>query len=83
MQQRQCFKPLPKKYSVLLAEMKLSGYVCNVQKLITKKELAAAYGVTNQTLRNWFKKIPDLKLDCKNYLLPNQLEIIYKHLGEP
>jgi archaellum biogenesis ATPase FlaH len=54
-----------------------------VNKLITKKELAAAYGVTNQTLRNWLKKIPDLKLDCKNYLLPNQIEIIYKHLGEP
>lgn len=53
-------------------------------KTSSKTQLAIAYGVHFNTISKWLKKIPDLELSTKQRILtPKQVELIYKHLGEP
>ena len=50
----------------------------------TKTQLARQYKVHYGTFIKWLKMIPDLKLAKGQRLLtPKQVELIYKHLGEP
>jgi len=50
----------------------------------TKKQLSQSYNIHSNTLRNWLKKIPDLKNYEKNRILSiKQLEIIYNFYGKP
>ena len=54
-----------------------------VIKTYSKSELAALYGVSLTTFKNWCKKITDLQLnDCK-ILTPKQVKDITNWLGEP
>jgi len=55
-----------------------------MKKVVSKKELAAMYGVHSATLTKWLKEIKEL--DVKKHqkiFTPMQLEIILKKLGEP
>jgi len=47
----------------------------------SRKELANEYGVSPRTLRRWFKK-KALSLP-RSLLLPKDLKVIYKKLGNP
>lgn len=50
----------------------------------TKKELKNDYGISYQTLNKWLKSVPGLILDRYTKIFtPNQLELIYRHLGKP
>ena len=54
------------------------------KKTATKTELAKKYGVHYNTFLNWLKRIPELKLNSKQRVLtPKQVELIFRHLGEP
>ena len=51
---------------------------------ITKKVLAEQYSVSVKTINNWLKPIKGLELKTNvRILTPKQVELIYKHLGEP
>ncbi len=50
----------------------------------TKTQLAKQYKVHYSTFVKWLQMIPDLNLTKGQRLLtPKQVELIYKHLGEP
>jgi hypothetical protein len=53
-------------------------------KALSKKELAAMYGVHTETLIKWLKEITGLELKkYQKILTPLQLDIIFNALGEP
>jgi transposase len=53
-------------------------------KALSKKELAAMYGVHTVTLIKWLKSINGLELKRNQKILtPLQLNIIFTALGEP
>jgi hypothetical protein len=55
-----------------------------MKKPITKKELSKKYLVSYNTFLKWLSQIPELKVHSKQRLLtPNQIEIIFKFLGNP
>lgn len=47
------------------------------------KQLAALYGVSVPTIRNWIKKIPCLENRIGRIWNIKQIEIIFNHLGTP
>lgn len=53
-------------------------------KALSKKELAAQYGVSTKVLRSWIKNLPDANITPKQKTLTlKQLRIIYNSIGEP
>lgn len=55
-----------------------------MKKSYSKTQLAKIYGVCYNTFMVWIKNIPELKLSPKQRIFtPNQLEIIFRELGEP
>jgi hypothetical protein len=55
-----------------------------MSKALSKKELAALYGVHSVTLVKWLKSINGLELKKNQKILtPMQITIIFKSLGEP
>lgn len=55
-----------------------------MKKVLTKKELALAYGVHYNTFLRWLKEIPQLSVNPKRRLLSvRDIQIIYEELGNP
>lgn len=55
-----------------------------MKKVVSKKELAAMYGIHTATLTKWLKEIKELDLrKHQKIFTPLQLEIIFRELGEP
>jgi hypothetical protein len=55
-------------------------------KPISKKELQNMYGVSKNVLLCWLKKIPGdfyEKIKFSKLLTPEQLNIIFNHIGQP
>lgn len=52
-------------------------------KAYSKKELATLYGVSKQTLRRWLKNVEGLQQTNDQIFTPNQIQLIFKHLGVP
>lgn len=52
-------------------------------KTLSKSELAAAYGVSLDTLSKRLKTVPNLETGRRRLLYPNELTLIYLNLGEP
>jgi hypothetical protein len=52
-------------------------------KALSKKELAALYGISSATLLRKLKEIPYLNTGKRNILFPNELKMVYECLGEP
>jgi len=52
-------------------------------KAYKTKELAAMYDVPYKAMLEMLKKIKNLGERVKGFYLPNQVEKIFKHLGEP
>ena len=52
-------------------------------KTLSKSELAAAYGVSLDTLSKRLKNVPELETGRRSILYPNELTLIYASLGEP
>jgi hypothetical protein len=56
----------------------------NTPKIMSKGQLAQAYGVHVSTLNKWLKNIPDLNLmKGQRVLTPKQVRLIMEDLGEP
>jgi len=51
--------------------------------LKTKKDLKIAYGISSPTLNKWLNSVPGLNVEKKRHLTPNDLELIYNHIGKP
>jgi len=48
----------------------------------SKKEIAAAYGISTETLRRWLKLIP-LETGNRNILTSPEVDIVYSKYGTP
>ena len=58
-----------------------------VKGVVSKSQVAEAYGITTQTLRNWLIKFKFYEKHPENFnsnvFTPKQLKDIVDHLGEP
>ena len=50
---------------------------------ISKSELAQSYGITTFMLSIWLKKVPGYIPNRNKLLKPNELKLIFNHLGDP
>jgi len=53
-----------------------------MSNFVTRKELAAKYGVSLVTFAKYLKSIPNLTIKNNNRITPSQLKIIVNYLGE-
>lgn len=52
-------------------------------KPLTKKELAALYGVSKPTLIKWLSSLPLKVSHTSRYLFADDLKLIFKRYGDP
>ena len=50
---------------------------------ISKSELAQSYGITTFMLCLWLKKVPGYIPSRNKLLKPNELKLIFNHIGDP
>lgn len=51
---------------------------------ISKKQLAAAYGISSASLRIKLRAIPGFPIDCRRQILfPDELSMVFEQYGNP
>ena len=51
---------------------------------VTKKQLAAAYGISSASLRAKLRAIPGFPISCRRQILwPDELTLIFEQYGNP
>lgn len=58
-------------------------YNIYIMKSYTRKELAAAYGISVKVLAGWIKEIPCFPITKSKVLTPLQVELIFNFHGDP